>query len=112
MPEHSTGSEPTLVFRKNFGSEQVSKSVNVALGKMPGSEGNHGQTAEHRQYFVSVAGWGAPSYDTVRHKCGVMHSGHEFDFTGADLMMSYRCHETVMKLGCHELKHKAAMSRR
>ena len=26
-----------------------SKSPIVALGKMPGSEGNHGRTAEHRQ---------------------------------------------------------------
>ena len=28
------------------------KSTNVALGKMSGSEGKHGQTAEHGQYFV------------------------------------------------------------
>ena len=31
-------------------------SMIVVLAKMPGSEGNHGQPAEHRQYFVSVAG--------------------------------------------------------
>ena len=35
---------------KEIGSEQ--KSTIAALGKMPGSEGNHGQTAKHRQYCV------------------------------------------------------------
>ena len=44
------------VVTKEIGSEQIPKSMTVALGKTPGSDGNHGQTAEHRQYFVSVAG--------------------------------------------------------
>ena len=34
---------------KDFGLEQITKSTIVALGTMPGSEGNHGQTAEHMQ---------------------------------------------------------------
>ena len=44
---------------------------------MSGSEGSHSQIAEHRQYFVSVAGWAAPS--------SVMHSACELSFTGAEL---------------------------
>ena len=40
---------------KEIGSEQIPKSTIAALGKMPGSEGNHGQTAKHRQYCVNVA---------------------------------------------------------
>ena len=39
-----------------IGSDQVPTNRIVALGKLPGSEGDYGQTAEHRQYFVSVAG--------------------------------------------------------
>ena len=42
-------------FYTEIGSEQVPKSTIAALGKMPGSEGNHGQTARHRQYCVNVA---------------------------------------------------------
>ena len=34
---------------KEIGSEQTPKSTIAALGKMPGSEGNHGQTAKHRR---------------------------------------------------------------
>ena len=40
---------------KEIGSEQIPKSTIAALGKMPGSEGNYGQTAKHRQYCVNVA---------------------------------------------------------
>ena len=39
---------------KEIGSEQIPKSTIAALGKMPGSEGNHGQTAKHRQYCAFV----------------------------------------------------------
>ena len=67
---------------KEIGSGQIPKSMIAVLGKMPGSDGNHGQTAEHRQYFVSVAGWEAPSCDAVRHKCSVKHSSCEVHFTG------------------------------
>ena len=44
---------------KEIGSEQISKSTIAALGKMPGSEGNQGQTAKHRQYSVNVARLGS-----------------------------------------------------
>ena len=44
---------------KEIGSEQIPKSTIVALGKVPGSEGDHGQTAKHRQYCVSVARLGS-----------------------------------------------------
>ena len=40
---------------KEMGSEQLPKSTIAALGKMPGSQGNHDQTAKPRQYFVNVA---------------------------------------------------------
>lgn len=40
------------LFRKNLDHSKSPKSTNVALGKMSGSEGKHGQTAEHGQYFV------------------------------------------------------------
>ena len=30
-------------------SEQIPKTTVAVLGKLPGSEGNHGQTSEHRQ---------------------------------------------------------------
>ena len=53
-----------------------------SLGKMPGTEGNYRQ---HRQWSVSIAGWGAPSCDAVRHKCSVMHSDGKLDFTRAKL---------------------------
>ena len=43
-----------LLVPKEIGSEQTSKSTIAALGKMPGSEGNHGQTAKHRQYCVNA----------------------------------------------------------
>ena len=43
------------IVSKEIGSEQIPKSTIAALGKMPGSEGNHGQTAKHRQYCVNVA---------------------------------------------------------
>ena len=69
---------------KAIGSGQIPKIMIVALGKMPGSDGNHGQTAEHRQYFVRVAGWEAPSCDTIRHRCSVMHGSRELHFTGAE----------------------------
>ena len=48
-----------LLLSKEIGSEQILKSTIVALGKMPGSKGNHGQTAKHRQYCVNVAGLGS-----------------------------------------------------
>ena len=48
-----------IVLSKEIGSEQISMSTIAALGKMPGSEGNHGQTAKHRQYCVNVAGLGS-----------------------------------------------------
>ena len=44
---------------KEIGSEQIPKSTIVAVGKVPGSEGNHGQTAKHRQYCVNVARLGS-----------------------------------------------------
>ena len=44
---------------KEIRSEQIPKSTIAALGKMPGSEGNHGQTAKHRQCCVNVARLGS-----------------------------------------------------
>ena len=44
---------------KEIGSEQIPKSTIAALGKMPGSEGNHGQTAKHRQYCMNVGRLGS-----------------------------------------------------
>ena len=44
---------------KEIGSEQIPKSTISVLGKMPVSEGNHGQTARHRQYCVNVARLGS-----------------------------------------------------
>ena len=44
---------------KEIGSEQIPKSTIAVLGKMPGSEGNHGQTAKHRQYCVNVGRLGS-----------------------------------------------------
>ena len=67
-----------------IGLEQIPKSMIAALGKMPGSEGNQGQTAKHTKYCVHVAR-SAPSCDAVRHKCSVMHSGREPNFTEAEL---------------------------
>ena len=50
----------SYVVSKEIGSEQIPKSTLAALGKMPGSEGNHdGQTAKHRQYCVNVARLGS-----------------------------------------------------
>ena len=40
-----------FVVSKEIGSEQIPKSTIAALGKMPGSGGNHDQTAKHRQYL-------------------------------------------------------------
>ena len=52
MLKHMTG-----CFLKDIGSQQIPKSTIVALaiGTMPGSEGDHAQTAELRQYFVGLA---------------------------------------------------------
>ena len=36
----------------------------------------------------------SPESDAVRHKCGVMHSGRELNFTGAELIILAVC---VMK---------------
>ena len=47
------------IVSKEIGSEQIPKSTIAALGKMPGSEGNHGQTAKHMQYCVNVARLGS-----------------------------------------------------
>ena len=44
---------------KEIGSVQLPKSMIAALGKMPGSEGNHDQTAKHRQYCANVARLGS-----------------------------------------------------
>ena len=44
---------PMEVVPRETGSEQIPKSMTVALGKTPGADGNHGQTAEHRQYSVA-----------------------------------------------------------
>ena len=41
-----------LTVSKEIGSEQIPKSTIAALGKMPRSEGNHGQTAKHT--FLTV----------------------------------------------------------
>ena len=46
-------------FRKRL-DQSTSLEVTIAvLGKVPGSEGNHGQTAKHRQYCVNVARLGS-----------------------------------------------------
>ena len=37
----------------------------AALGKLPGSEGNHSQTAKHKQYSITVIGDLAPSCAAV-----------------------------------------------
>lgn len=50
---------------------------------MPGSEGNHSQTAEHRQYSISVVNYLLPSSEAVRHKCSEMHSSPPLKFTAA-----------------------------
>ena len=50
---------PYLRLSKEIGSEQTPKSTIAALGKMPRSEGKHGQTARHRQYCVNVARLGS-----------------------------------------------------
>ena len=60
----STISLQVLIYKlitgsKEIGSEQIPKSTIAAFGKMPGSEGNHGQTAKHRQYCVNVARLGS-----------------------------------------------------
>ena len=39
---------------ESVSSEQISKSTIPAIRKMPGSEGSHGQTSEHRQLCRSV----------------------------------------------------------
>ena len=94
----------------------ISNGAIVALGKLLGSEGNHGQTAEHRQYFGHVAVREHPAVTlqgTNNLKCSVMHSGHEFNFTGAELIMlavSYHCQVVTNSAASHEFKHKAAMS--
>ena len=43
-----------FVVSKEIGSEQIPKSTIAALGKMAGSEGNHCQTARHRQCLCCV----------------------------------------------------------
>ena len=56
------------------------KNIFAALGKLPGSEGNHSQTAEHRQQSISIVGCPA-----VRHECSCseMHGGRALKLTGA-----------------------------
>ena len=40
----------------------------AAFGKMPASEGNHSQTANHRQQSIGIAGWMAPTARKGREK--------------------------------------------